>query len=315
MDRSLTLESVRLTEAAAMFAGRLMGRGDAEAAYNSAAEAMLGVFDRLSIYGSIVAGAENPESPIRDGAVIGNESEEYVEIVVKPLDGKDTCARGSSNAASYLAMGGKNSFLPVPAVPMYKIASGPDGRNIIDIEQSPEINIKRIARAKGKYIEDVTVCVLEKDWNLNMVKEIQQCGARIHYIRDGDISGAIATAMDDNAIDLLMGIGWAKDAVMAGAALKCLGGDLQGKLVALNSADNKIISSSGLSTDQIFMIEDLVPGDDIIISATGITDGVLLRGVRFIQGGARTTSLAMRLKTHTVRSISTRHRFDFKPVF
>jgi fructose-1,6-bisphosphatase II len=315
MDKRLTIEAVRLTEAAALLAARHMGKGDPDSSYWSATQAMMSVVDRMKISGKIVAGAESNQNPLRDGAIVGMGEGSTVEVAVKPLDGKETCARGSSNATSFIAFGSEGSFNPVPAVPMYKIATGSAGKNIINIDQPPEIIIKRIARKKGKYIDDVTVCVLERPWNDALVKEIQQVGARIKYIRDGDISGAIATAMADNAIDLLMGIGWARDSLIAAAALKCLGGDIQGKLVPMEDEHYDQIDRMGLSNNNVYSIEDLVPGNDVIVSATGVTDGVLLPGVKFVPGGSTTESIVMRQKTHTVRFIKTLHQFDFKPVF
>ncbi len=316
MNRSLTLESVRLTEAAALYAARSMGKGDPEIAYESAMEAMLNVFDQVDFQGVIVAGADNEDSPIQDGNSLGSGEGEMIDLALKPLDGKETCARGSSNAASFVAMGTTGCMIQVPPLLMYKIATGSQGRGMVDVNQTPSINIKRIARAKKKYIEDVTVCVLDRSWNSSLVEDIRRAGARIKYIRDGDISGAIATAMENNVIDLLIGTGWAKDGIIAAAALKCLGGEFQGRFLCETEEEKKLMDNFNLKNgEDVYTIEHLVPGDDVIVAATGVTDGVLLPGVRFIHGGATTESVVLRQKTHTRRYIEATHRFDFKPIF
>ena len=316
MVRSLTLEAVRLTEAAALYASRYMGRGDEESSYHSASEAMTRVFSTIDIDGKIINGADDRSSSLGDGAVVGNRQGPDVDLVVKPLDGKKTCATGGHNAISVMAVGSKGSFLSTPSIHMEKIAVGQDAKGIVDINQPPDINIKRVARAKGKYIEDVTVCVLNRDRNAGLVQAIQKTGARIKFIQDGDISGAISAALIDNPIDILMGFGGAKEGVLAAAALKCLNGDIQARFVYDNDEEKALIREHvGNDPEKIYKISDMVKGNDIMVSATGVTDGVILPGVRFFPGGAETNSIVIRQKTHTLRMVRAIHQFDYKPIF
>lgn len=316
MDRHLSLEAVRLTESAAIYASRYMGKGDENEAYESATNAMLKVFSTISVDGEIVVGSKNPLNRLHDGANVGNNSGLKVDIAVKPLEGKRTCAWGGHNAISIAAIGPKGTFLKTPPLYMNKIAVGPEAKGVIDINQSAEINIKRVARAKGKYIEDITVCVLDREINQELVKNIRKTGARIKYIRDGDISGSISTAMGDNLIDIMMGVGGAKEAVLAAAALKCLGGDLHGKVVYTDKKEKELASQmGGGDCDKIYLLSDFITNNDVLVSVTGVTDGVLLKGVRYIQGGAETHSIILRQKTHTMRFVTAIHHFDYKPIF
>jgi fructose-1,6-bisphosphatase II len=204
----------------------------------------------------------------------------------------------------------------MPPVSMDKIAVGPEAKGIIDITQTPHINIKRVARAKGKYIEDITVCVLEREVNNSLITQIRECGARIKFITDGDISGAIATAIEDSPIDIIMGIGGAKEAVISAAGLTCLGGDMQAQIYYNDNFDKDIAEKlGGGNPDKIYKINDLIKSDDILIAITGVTDGVLLPGVQYISGGAKTNSIVIRRETHTIRFINAIHKFDYKPIF
>ena len=196
MDRHLTIEAVRLTEAAALFASRHMGKGDEEIAYLSAADAMHRVLSYMNIYGEIVIGADSPDSLLHDGVLVGNSDDIAIDLALKPLDGKSTCAKGGHNAVSVVAVSDKGAFMKVPSLYMDKIAVGKDAKNVVDINQPPSINIKRVARAMGKYIEDITVCVLDRKRNERLVEEIRKTGARIRFIQDGDITGAISTAVE-----------------------------------------------------------------------------------------------------------------------
>ena len=199
---------------------------------------------------------------------------------------------------------------------MEKIAVGSNVKGIVDITEEPEINIKRVARAKKKYIEDVTVCVLDRPRHSDLIEKIRSVGARIILISDGDISGAIAAAMDDSPIDILMGTGRSMEGVLAAAAIKCLGGDIHARLVYKDDNEKKIAEQNGIKdTGKVFSMNDLIPGKDLMFSATGITDGEFLKGVRFISGGAKTHSIVMRSKTHTVRFITAMHQFDYKPMY
>ena len=316
MSRNLTLEAVRLTEYAALSAGRFMGKGDDDLCYRSADEAMWKIIDTLDIDGTIVIGAANKNLNIYDGRKAGSGSGTPIDIASKPLEGKRTCAMGGHNSISVVAIGGKDSFLKVPPCLMHKIAVGPDAKGVVEINESPDINIKRVARAKGKYIEDITVCVLDREMNQEVIEAVRKTGARIKYITDGDVSGAIATAVDEASIDLLLGVGGAKEGVIAAAAIKCLGGDMQTKVYYNDYFEKNIAEKLGRGDpDKVYRTRDLVKSDDVLVSITGVTDGVLLPGVSFFSGGAKTSSIVIRQKTHTVRFINAIHKFDFKPLY
>ncbi len=318
MDRNLALEVVRVTEAAALLASRYMGRGDEALAFGSAVDAMKNAFSSVAINGKVIIGSLSGDcSKIQNEPVyVGNKSGTEVDVIVNALDGKTTCSRGGQNAVSAVALGEPDSFFKAPNLYMEKIAVGASAKGIIDITESPEINIKRLARAKDKYIEDVTVCLLDRERNKNLIENIRKVGSRIILIRDGDISGAIAAAMDNKQIDMLFGTGGAMEGVLAAAAIKCLGGDIQARMVYRDAADReKILETGETDPDKIYMLNDLVRGQDIMFSATGVTDGVLLDGVRFFSGGAETNSIVMRSKTHTMRYIKAIHHFDHKPLY
>jgi len=317
MNRNLTIEAARITELSALNASRHMGKGDDDLCYRASDEAMWKLLETMDIDGEIVIGAANKELQLYDTRKVGTgEGSEILDIAVKPLEGKRTCAVGGYNSISVIAFGGKNSFMRMPPVSMNKIAVGPEAKGIIDITQPPHINIKRVARAKGKYIEDITVCVLEREVNNFLISQIRECGARIKFITDGDVSGAIATAIEDSPIDIIMGIGGAKEAVISAAGLKCLGGDMQAQIYYNENSDKEIAEKLGNGNpDRIYKINDLIKSDDILIAITGVTDGVLLPGVQYISGGAKTNSIVIRRETHTIRFISAIHKFDYKPIF
>ncbi|OHD67254.1 MAG: fructose-bisphosphatase, class II [Spirochaetes bacterium RBG_16_49_21] len=316
MDRYLTIEAVRLTEAAALYASRYMGKGDEDISYHSATDAMYKVLSAMDIRGEVVIGADSTDSLLHDGVMVGNQNGLELDLAVKPLDGKMTCARGGHNAVSAAAVGNKGSFFRTPSLQMEKIAVGKEAKNMVDINQPVHINIQRVARAKGKYIEDLTVCVLDRKINERLVQDIRKTGAKIKFIQDGDITGAVSTAFPDSSIDILMGVGGSKEAVIAAAALKSMDGDMQARFVYASSRERSQISDLGIDEpDKIFTISDLIQGEDVIVSLTGVTDGVLLPGVQYIPGGAKTSSVLFRQKTHTLRHISAVHQFDYKPIF
>ena len=316
MNRNLTLEAARLTEFSALYASRYMGKGDDDLCYRASDEAMWKLLETLDIDGEVAIGAANKDLQIYDGRKAGTGDGVKVEIAAKPLEGKRTCAMGGTNAIAVIAFGGKNAFMKMPPSLMTKIAVGPDAKGVIDIDQPTDINIKRVARAKGKYIEDMTICVLDRDMNHQLVEDIRKCGARIKFITDGDISGVISTAIDNPAIDIFMGIGGAKEAVISAAGLKCLGGDMQAKMYYSDYFEKAVAENIGRgNADRIYKIKDLVRTDDILISITGVTDGVLLPGVQYFVGGAKTYSIVIRQQTHTVRFINAVHQFDYKPIF
>lgn len=316
MSRNLTLEATRLTELAALYAGKHMGKGDDDLCYRSSDEAMWKLLQTMDVEGEVAIGAANRELFLYDSRKVGTGEGIKVDIAVKPLEGKRTCATGGHNAITVIAFGGRNAFMKVPPALMNKIAVGPDVKGVVDIDQPADINIKRVARAKGKYIEDITVCVLDRDMNYPLVDEIRKCGARIKLITDGDISGVISTAVENSAIDIFMGIGGAKEAVISAAGLKCLGGDMQAKFYYNDFFEKSVAENIGRGNpDKIYKIKDLVKSDDILVSVTGVTDGVLLPGVQYVPGGAKTYSLVVRQQTHTIRFINAVHHFDYKPLF
>ncbi len=315
MDRNLALEVVRVTEAAALYASRQMGRGNEELANRSAIDAMAKVFTSVSIKGRIVISPDNEGSLVM-GTEVGTMNGIEVDIALDPLEGKTTCANGGQNSITTIAIGERSCFFKAPPVYMEKIAVGADAKGVIDITQSPQVNIKRIARALGKYIEDITVCVLDRERHKGLIDQIRGTGARIKLIQDGDISGAVAAAMSDKPIDVLMGVGGAMHGVLAASALKCLSGDIQARFVYRNDEDRELVKNAGVTDlDRIYSINDLAMGDNIMFSATGVTDGELLPGVRYYPGGAHTSSVIMRSKTHTIRYIAAEHHFDYKPMY
>ena len=315
MDRNLALEVVRVTEAAALYASRQMGRGNEDLANKSAIDAMAKVFSSVSIKGRIVISPDS-DALLARGAEVGTGAGIEVDIALDPLEGKTTCANGGQNSITTIAIGERGCFFDVPPIYMEKIAVGPDAKGVIDITQSAQINIKRIARALGKYIEDITVCVLDRERHAGLIEQIRETGARIKLIQDGDISGAVAAAMKDKPIDVLMGVGGAMHGVLAASALKCLGGDIQARFVYRNDEDRDLMRQAGVSDlNRIYSLNDLAIGDNIMFSASGVTDGELLSGVRYYPGGAHTSSIIMRSKTHTIRYIAAEHHFDYKPMY
>ncbi len=316
MDRNLALEVIRVTEAAALNASRYLGRGDEELAYKSAVEAMANAFKSVNISGYIVCGITDPESELYRGLSTGNSEGQVVDLALSPLDGPSTCAEGGHNAISAITIGERGSLFKAPQIYMEKIAVGHLARGVIDITAPPEVNIKRVARAKDKYIEDITVCILDRERHRELVQRIRSVGARIKLVKDGDISGAIAAGLEDKAIDILMGVGGAMEGILSASALKCLDGDQQARFVYRNDEDRELVRMTGENDlDRIYTINDLASGQNHMFSATGISDGELLPGVQFFSGGARTHSFVMRAKTHTLRYITAIHHFDYKPMY
>ncbi|MDY6934851.1 MAG: class II fructose-bisphosphatase [Spirochaetota bacterium] len=317
MERNLALEVVRVTEAAALLAGRYMGRGDASLASRSALDAMKKIISSVAIKGTIICGkVDSDEDSMIKEICIDNENGIEVDVLIDPVDGRTTCASGGRNAISAISIAEKGSFFDAPRIYMEKIAVGAEAKGAIDITESPAINIKRVARAMNKYIDDVTVCILERPRHKELIEAVRGVGARIMLIRDGDVSGAVAAAMSEKQIDILMGVGGAMEGIMAAAAIKCLGGDIQARFVYRDDEDRKRVQQMGEEDlDRIYFLSDLVKGDNIMFSATGVTDGELLFGVRFYAGGAETNSIVMRSKTHTLRFITARHQFDYKPMY
>lgn len=317
MDRNLALELVRVTEAAALACGRFVGKGDKISADEAATNAMRRTLDSVGINGTVVIGeGEMDEAPmLYIGEKVGNGSAPEVDIAVDPLEGTSICAKGMNGSIATIAMAPRGGFLHAPDMYMEKIAVGPSAKGVIDINASPAENLKRIAEVKGCYVEDLTVVVLDRPRHEKMVNEIRRAGARIHLIPDGDVAPAIAAAVEGSGVDLLLGIGGAPEGVLAAAALKCMGGDMQGRLVFMSQEERDRAKSMGIEDfDKVYTTDEMARGD-VFFAATGVTNGDLLRGVRYFGGGAETHSIVMRSKSRTVRFIQSSHYFDYKPVY
>ncbi len=318
MDRNLALEVVRVTEAAALSSARWMGRGNEKAAEQAAADAMRRAFDGVSFAGTIVLGeGERGHSPmLYIGERVGSGREPELDVGLDPLEGAAIVARGGANALAVVALADRDSFLRVPDTSLEKVAVGPRAAGAINITRGPEENLHAIAEAMRCHVEDLTVAILDRPRHQDLVRRAREVGARITLIADGDLSAAIATGVESSGVDVLMGIGGARQGVLAAAALQCLGGDLQGRLRPRNDAEVEAVQAAGVrDLDHVFTIEELAAGKNVLFAATGVTDGHLLKGVRFFGGGARTHSVVMRSRSGTVRFIEATHRFDRRPVY
>ena len=316
MDRNLALEAVRVTEAAALNCARWTGRGDEKAADQAAVDAMRKAFDALAIDGTVVIGeGERDEAPmLYIGEKVGSGGPK-VDIALDPLEGTTICATGAPNALAVIAMADGGNLLHCPDTYMAKIASGPVGKGLIDLDKSPTENLHALARAKKCRVEDLTVIILSRPRHEALIQEVRKAGARIRLIGDGDVSAAIATAKPETGIDLLIGIGGAPEGVLAAAALRCVGGEFQGRLAPRNEEEIERAKKMGvLDIKKKFTIDELAAGD-VMFAATGVTDGDYLQGVHFFTGGATTQSVVMRSKTKTVRVINATHYFEHKPSY
>lgn len=317
MNRNLALELTRVTEAAALACGRWVGKGDKIAADDAATEAMRRTLDSLDISGTVVIGeGEMDEAPmLYIGEKLGKDKGTPVDIAVDPLEGTTICSKGMNGAIATIALAPRGGFLHAPDMYMEKIAVGPQAKGVIDINIAPSENLKRIAEAKSCYIEDLTVVVLDRPRHDAIVEEIRKAGARIHLIMDGDVAAAAATALPGSGIDMMLGVGGAPEGVLAAAALKCMGGDMQGRLVFKTQVERDRATSMGI-TDfaKVYNCEEMA-GGEVVFAATGVTNGDLLQGVRYFSGGAETHSVVMRSKSRTVRFIKAQHQFDYKPVY
>jgi fructose-1,6-bisphosphatase II len=317
MDRNLALELVRVTEAAALACGRWVGKGDKMSADGAATEAMRRTLESIDMKGTVVIGeGEMDEAPmLYIGEQVGNGRGREVDIAVDPLEGTNICAKGMNGSIATIALAPRGGFLHAPDMYMEKIAVGPAARGVIDINASPTENLRRVAEAKNCYVEDLTVVILDRPRHDKSVAEIRKAGARIHLISDGDVAPAVAAAVESSGVDILMGIGGAPEGVLAAAALKCMGGDMQGRLVFMNEEERIRARAMGIEDfDKIYNCEEMAQGD-LFFAATGVTNGDLLQGVRYFSGGAETHSIVMRSKSRTVRFVKTTHSFDFKPVY
>ncbi len=318
MDRNLALELVRVTEAAALSAARWMGKGDATAADRAAVEAMRKAFASVEFDGTVVIGeGERDEAPMLFiGEKVGTGRSAQVDIALDPLECTNSVAFGRLNALSVIAAAERGNFLHAPDIYMEKIAVGPGAEAAIDLDLSPDENLHRIAEAKGYKVEDLTVVILDRPRHEELIKAVRKAGARIQLIPDGDVSAAIATALPDTGVDVLMGTGGAPEGVLAAAALRCVGGGLRARLKPRNEKEIERAKKMGIrNLDKVYTEQELAGGTNIMFAATGITDGDMLKGVRFFGGGAETHSLVMRCKTGTIRFITTRHSFDRKPIY
>ncbi len=314
MDRNLALEAIRVTEAAALSCARLTGRGDEKAADQAAVDAMRKAFDALPIDGTVVIGeGERDEAPmLYIGEKVGSGGPK-VDIALDPLEGTTICATGAPNALAVIAMADGGNLLHCPDTYMEKIAVGPAGKGVVDLDKTPTQNLQALAEAKRCKVEDLTVIILSRPRHEAIIKEVRQAGARIRLIGDGDVSAAIATTKPETGIDLLLGIGGAPEGVLAAAALRCVGGEFQGRLAPRNNEEIERAKKMGVSDiKKKFSIEQLAAGD-VMFAATGVTDGDYLQGVHFFPGGATTQSVVMRSKTRTIRIINATHYFDHKP--
>ncbi|MBI3441199.1 MAG: class II fructose-bisphosphatase [Proteobacteria bacterium] len=315
MDRNLALELVRVTEAAALSASLLMGRGDEDAADQAAVDAMRNALNSLNIIGTVVIGeGERDEAPmlyIGEKVGLGNGPE--LDIALDPLEGTTLTAKGGPNALAVVAMAEKGGFLNAPDVYMNKIAVGgglPD--HLVDLDAPPAENLKALAKARGVEVSDIVACILDRPRHEELIAKVRAAGARIMLISDGDVSGVIATAQPDAGIDIYMGSGGAPEGVLAAAALRCTGGFMQGRLLFRNDDEKARAKKWGVTDlNKKYGMTDLAKGD-VMFAATGVTDGAMLRGVRRFAGGAHTHSVIMRSKTGTIRRIEATHNFTRK---
>jgi fructose-1,6-bisphosphatase II len=319
MDRNLALEVVRVTEMAAISCARLMGRGNKDEADQAAVDAMRRAFDALNIEGTVVIGeGERDEAPmLYIGEKVGRCAEgcPQVDIALDPLEGTNLCAYGRPGAISVVAIGGKGDLLNAPDTYMEKLAVGPRGRGSIDLSRSYTDNLRSIAKKMNREVPDLTVMILDRPRHEGLIKEVRAAGARIRLIEDGDVAGAISTCFEETGVDVLMGSGGAPEGVIAAAALRSVGGDMQGQLKPRNDGEIERAKKMGIKDiTRIYTAEELARGE-VMFAATGVTTGDFLKGVRFFGGGAETHSVVMRSKTGTVRYIQSSHKFDKKPLY
>ncbi|MDI3316738.1 MAG: class II fructose-bisphosphatase [Bacillota bacterium] len=317
MERELALEFVRVTEGAALAAAPWMGRGDKEAIDGAAVETMRALFDNVDIDGTVVIGeGEMDEAPmLYIGERLGTGRGPRVDVAVDPVEGTNLVARGLPDAIAVVAVAPRGTLLHAPDMYMQKIAVGPEAAGKVDIDAPPAENVRRVAKALGKEVSQVTVILLDRPRHEQIVRQVREVGARIRFISDGDVLAALATALPESGVDLLLGIGGAPEGVLAAAALRCLGGELQARLLPQDDQEAARCQAMGIrDPGQVLTMHELVRGDDVIFSATGITPGSLLRGVRFARNGAETETLVMRAWTGTVRRVRAFHHPERKPV-
>lgn len=311
--RNLAMELVRVTEAAALSAARFMGRGDKKAGDQAAVDGMRLVLNTVEMDGIIVIGeGEKDDAPMLfNGEKLGTGENPKLDIAVDPIDGTRPLAEGRVNSISTVALAPRGAmYNPGPFVYMNKIAVGPAAKGAINVEASVEENLREIAKASGKRIQDLAVVMLERPRHEALKAEVRRCGARLRMIDDGDVAGALMSAWPDSGIDVLMGIGGTPEGVLAACALRAMGGEIQGKLYARNDEELERGKAMGYDFDKVLTMDDLVASEDVFFAATGITDGELLDGVKYFPKGARTHSLVVRGVTGTVRQIVATHKFE-----
>lgn len=316
MERSLTMELVRVTEAAALASARWMGRGNKDAADDAATQAMRDVFDTIPMKGTVVIGeGEMDEAPmLYIGEKLGNGYGPRLDVAVDPLEGTNIVACGEWNALAVLAVADNGNLLHAPDMYMDKIAVGPECVGKVSLDATVLENLQAVASAKNKDVEDLVVAILNRERHAKLIEEIRDAGARIKLIQDGDVAAAINTAFEDTGVDILLGSGGAPEGVLAAVALKCLGGELQGRLLPQDDQEVERCLKMGISdVNRILTMDDLVKGDDCIFAATGVTDGELLKGVRYKGQAGFTQSVVMRAKSGTVRFIDGKHSLKKKP--
>jgi fructose-1,6-bisphosphatase II / sedoheptulose-1,7-bisphosphatase len=317
LDRNLALEVVRVTEAAALSASRLMGRGDEKAADQAAVDAMRSALNSLEIEGTVVIGeGERDEAPmLYIGEKVGKGGPQ-VDIALDPLEGTTITAKGGNNALAVIALAEKGGFLNAPDVYMDKIAVGKGvGSGVVDLDETPAKNLHELSKARKKDISDILVCILDRPRHEELIKRVREAGARIMLISDGDVSGVIATSELSSGVDMYVGSGGAPEGVLAAAALRCIGGFMQGRLLFRNDDERKRAARWGITDlNRKYSMLDLASGN-VMFAATGVTDGAMLHGVRRFAGGAKTHSIVMRSKTGTVRRVETDHNFTIKSGF
>ena len=312
-DRNLALELVRATEAAAIGGARHLGRGDKEAVDQAAVDAMRPVLGQIAMDGVVVIGeGEKDNAPmLYNGERVGSGSPPEVDIAVDPVDGTTLTAKSMPNAISVVALSDRGTmFDPGPCVYMEKLAVGPEAADAVDFEAPLALNLRLVAKAKGAHVGDLTVCILDRPRHEDLIRQIRQAGARVKLITDGDVAGAIMAAREGTGVDMLVGIGGTPEAVIAACALKCLDGAMYGRLWPRDDKEREAALDAGYDLEKVLDIDDLVRGDNVFFAATGVTDGELLRGVRFDRRGSLTQSLSMRSKSGTSRQIDARHQLS-----
>jgi len=310
-DRNLALELVRVTEAAAMAAGRWVGRGDKLGGDGAAVDAMRQLIGTVSMNGIVVIGeGEKDEAPMLfNGEQVGDGDGPDCDVAVDPIDGTTLMAKGMPNAIAVMAVAERGTMYDPSAVfYMEKLVTGPEAADFVDISAPPSYNIAAVAKAKGGAAEDVTVCILDRPRHEELVAQVRETGARIRFISDGDVAGAVMACSEGTGVDLLLGIGGTPEGIITACAVKCLGGTIQGKLWPQKDSEFTNAAAAGLQLDQVLHTDDLVRSNNVFFVATGITDGELVRGVRYRGGGATTESLVMRSKSGTIRRVTSQHR-------